>query len=250
MISRISQIKSYWFPDLSIRSNEIERMDDPTSCTVQLEQTLRHFAWINRIISRPSQFINACVDDMRKKSDQLFTFLDVGAGGGDIAIGLAKKCRSFSIDIKIVCLDSDPRVVAFAKRNCSTYQEIEVQRGDVYDLSSNNEQFDYVFANHLLHHFSTEAIPRLVEIISSRARRGFFLSDIARTSGAFFAYSLVSRLLLRNSFAFTDGRISIKKGFTQEEFKELMQKGIGRAVSIHSRFPWRLDAFGGAMYHE
>lgn len=248
MPSLFTRSHAFLFPDLRIRSDEPELMDDPTSDPILLWRTLDHFQRINLFLSRTHVLFNRLFfKDMQRRKKSTFTLLDIGAGGGDIAIGWLKKCISQSINIKITCIDSDPRVITYARKACAPYKDIEVIEKDLLALAKEELSYDYVFANNFLHHFTTDRIPAILTQISKMAKRGFLLCDIERNGHAYCYYSILSRLIFSKSFAFHDGRLSIKKGFTKEELRHLFHSAKIDSFKVGSMFPWRLYVFGGEM---
>jgi hypothetical protein len=55
-----------------------------------------------------------------------------------------------------------------------------------------------------------------------RARVGILLNDLARSPWGYLGYTIFTGLLLHRSFAFHDGRLSIRRGFTLREFQEIL----------------------------
>lgn len=214
----------YWFPDLSQRSKIPELMDYPDSCNEKLCKTLGDFKIINILFSRTrnllSRILKHCIDNKLTS----ITILDIGSGGGDNALWLAKQCRRLQIKATIICLDHDPRVVRYAQWKCRNDSSIRVIEANAFDIDKLTESIDYIFTNHFLHHLKSEDIPSILQLITTRANRGFVIGDLIRSNFWFLAFTLAGAFTFRNSLTFYDGRLSICKGFTKGELQDYLQE--------------------------
>ncbi|MBS0514966.1 MAG: metalloregulator ArsR/SmtB family transcription factor [Proteobacteria bacterium] len=70
--------------------------------------------------------------------------LDIASGDGALAELLAPHARS------IVCIDSSERVVHAARARLKTFDNVEVQAGDMHALNLDSKRFDLVLSMHAL----------------------------------------------------------------------------------------------------
>lgn len=229
-------------PNMRQRSSMPEIMDDPASDAEQLFTTLKQFELTNRLLSRSRHLIKKIlIPHMCMQRDSRIIFLDIGCGGCDIDIWLAAYCEKLRIDISILCMDSDPRVIAYAKRACREYPSITVLHGDALEIDKSGFQFDYIFSNHFLHHLPAEIIPAFLENVNRCAKKGFLMNDLVRSPTAYLLFSLFGSLFLRDSFSREDGRRSVRKGFTVREVKSIIRKcDLHKSVTVETIFPWRI----------
>ncbi|MBN2352269.1 MAG: methyltransferase domain-containing protein [Spirochaetales bacterium] len=232
------------------RSRERELMDSFSSDPDRLKRTLDQFYVVNLLLTRARGLLERWfISDMARDKSLAYTLLDLGSGGGDLAVWLTRRARKLGVKLHIVCLDHDPRVTAYARERCRAFPEIEVVQGRALYLSS-LPSFDYVFANHFLHHLADEEIVGVIETIGARTRRRFLVSDLKRSRPAYFAYSVFAAIFLRNSFSFEDGRLSIRKGFTKAELEEIVALSRLRdRVTLRSMFPFRVVILGADARH-
>lgn len=233
---------SNWLPDLSRRTDQKEIMDGGDLDERTVYRTLAQFKMINLMVSRSRTLLKEIfVPHMLIAGNKEITFLDVGAGGGDIALWFANLCRSRGIDIKIICLDNDPRAVAYTRESCRGRRNIIVRRGSAHDIENLDEDIDYVFANHFLHHLDTPEIPDFLEKVYRIVKRGFLINDLLRSLPAYLGFSFLSGIFFRGSYHFHDGRISIRKGFTIHEIKEVVtQSNMSSCVKVGKKIPARV----------
>jgi 2-polyprenyl-3-methyl-5-hydroxy-6-metoxy-1,4-benzoquinol methylase len=222
-------------PDLSKRlTGAHERMDDPASDTAQLYRTLGQFRYINALLSRSRALLRSLIVPHMLQASRAVTVLDVGAGGCDIDMWLYRACRRRGIPVHIVCVDHDPRVVAYARRRIAHRHGLSIELADAREICR-ERRFDYVFANHFLHHVPDSQAAEMLALISGAATRGFLINDLHRDLLSYVAYTLCAAATMHNSFAFYDGRMSIRKGFRAAELR-----GIAREAGVDARIERRL----------
>jgi 2-polyprenyl-3-methyl-5-hydroxy-6-metoxy-1,4-benzoquinol methylase len=227
---------------MPVRAREPELMDLPDSDPRRLRRTLRQIVLINLLLTGYRRLLERTVleDLSHHPGRPPYTLLDVGSGGGDIAAWLARR----QPDLRIICLDHDPRAVAFARRRCAALPAIEVRLGSVSELDS-MERFDYVLAHDFLHHLPEGEIAPAVQAMLRRARRLLVASDLLRSRHSFVIFSLFAAVFLHRSFAAADGRLSIRKGFLPEELRELLSgiEGFER-LALRCEPPGRIVLVG------
>ncbi len=202
-----------------------ELMDDLAGSEDELIRTLRDFRILNRLFSRTGTLVKRyLIPHMRMQGAREIVVADLGAGGCDFALWLTGLCRRERLSVRVLCIDSDARAVAFGRRVCRGRGNIEVRLGSAYSIDTNNEPIDYIVANHFLHHVETPNIPLLLKKIHGTARCGFLINDLARSAPAYFGFSLFCLAFLRRGLASGDGKLSIRKGFLSEEMSAFASK--------------------------
>lgn len=232
--------------DFSRRSSNAELMDCPESSERLLGNTLRQFRWINRLLTPCHRLLRRYVlARMRNEPQRAWTMLDLGSGGCDLPIWLIDRCRREGIRLTITCMDHDARVVQFAKARLSRYPEIVPVHGDALMLAETATTWDFVFSNHFLHHLSTPDVRHCLQQAIRVCREQCIMSDLVRSRFSYGFYTVVATLLLRNSFAYADGRLSILKGFTKREALQLVADHPAlESMRVQSVFPGHLVFLG------
>jgi 2-polyprenyl-3-methyl-5-hydroxy-6-metoxy-1,4-benzoquinol methylase len=221
-------------------------MDLPDSDPLRLQRTLRQMAWINRLLTGARPLLARTVlEDIRRRPGPC-TLLDVGCGGADLALWLARREPNLSI----TCLDHDPRVAAYARRRCAGVARVRVLLGSASELERLGS-FDYVFANHFLHHLEDERIAPTVAAMLARARRLLVITDLRRARGSYLLYALFAGVFLHGSFAASDGLLSIRRGVLQEELEAVLAGAAppGR-LEVRRERPGRVVVVGRRAHRE
>jgi 2-polyprenyl-3-methyl-5-hydroxy-6-metoxy-1,4-benzoquinol methylase len=230
-----------FFPDLRERSKASELMDSPSGEERRLRNTLRQLSLINLLFTRSRALLKrSLLADMRRAPQRAYTLLDLGAGGCDLPVWLARVCRRRGLRLRITALELDSRAVAYAREKCRNFPEIEITQGSALALDG-FPACDYIFSNHLLHHLTDAQIPPLLDLVARKARRGFLLNDLRRSAWAYWGFTLTTGWWAHDSFAFYDGRLSILKGFTPGEMNALLARCAAREqIRLSTVFPARM----------
>lgn len=245
------------------RSGEKELMDDPAADEGLLLATVEQFGAINRLLSRSRTLISRFIlDDAERRALAEYTVVDIGAGACDIGEWMVEAARRRGQRPRVICLDADPRIAAYARRRVAGTDGLEVVEAAAENLSRLGP-VDYIFANHFLHHLDDDEIVRLLPAVSSAARNGFVINDLKRSRLSHVGFTLLAAVFFRKSFALRDGQLSIRRGFLRGELENLIRRaGLGpgvqattgtesagaaagtREVGVRSLFPGRLAIVG------
>jgi len=238
----------YFFPNLQRRNTaNKEMLELPGLDLTRTRRTIRQFKLINRLFSGSSRLMRRYFFPvMEKHPDRVYTLLDLGAGGCDIAIAAVREARRRGLKLAITALDNDPRTLAVAYQAIRDYPEIRIVEGNALQLGRLGA-FDFIFSNHLLHHLRWEEIKVLLDQITVQTRLGFVMSDLKRSHWAYLGFTLFSPLLTPRSFHFHDGRLSIQRGFLPGELRDFLRReGPGREIQIVETYPSRVVLVYGA----
>jgi 2-polyprenyl-3-methyl-5-hydroxy-6-metoxy-1,4-benzoquinol methylase len=235
-------------PDFSQRQFTPERMDDPDCDRDMLLRTVRQFKAINRLVSRYRGLLRRTVlGDMRRDPARAYHLVDLGAGGCDIAAWLLKQARAGGLTLRITAVDADARTVAWATARYAGMDGLRIVCADATTLGAYGA-VDYVFANHVLHHLDDARVRDVLQRVDATAQRGYVLSDIRRGRLAYWGVTLLTGLCFRRSFAYEDGRLSVRRSFTAPELRaQLPAASAARVVRV---FPARLAVIGGPAFAE
>ncbi|MCC5844741.1 MAG: FAD-dependent monooxygenase [Verrucomicrobia bacterium] len=226
-------------PDFSRRATEAERMDSPDCDPAQLNRTLDQFHQINRLFSRARGLLTETVlADMQP--GRAFHLVDLGAGACDLPVWLLRAAKRKNLDLHITAVDADPRAVHYARTRHGDVSGLTILQADALNLTA-LEPFDYLFANHFLHHLPDAAVEKLINDAARHCRRGFVFSDLRRSRWSYRGFSLFARVY-RHSFARADGLLSIRKGFQPHDFPPSPR------FTVRTRLPGRIQLLGGCFH--
>jgi len=236
-----------FFPDLRTRSFDRELMDAEDCDQELLSRTIEQFNVLNRLFSSSGKLLKRYVlaDMLRARKAGFigcgragaFRVIDVGCGGGDVLRWLSDACKHYGIPFEGLGVERDVRTAAQAKRACAEDGTITIEYGDA--LASGPDGFlqrgtsDYVISNHVMHHLDHGQLVDFVRKAHVSARRGILLNDLRRSVWAYIGYTIFTALFIRRSFAYYDGRLSIRRGFVPADFDvALADAGCRNVISV------------------
>jgi len=224
----------FLFSNWSGRSNCQEIMDSGEIDPVMLTRTFDHLKTINLYLSGIRKLIlKTILMDVSVRKLKNITVIELGCGGGEIARWLSGVCAKRNIGCILTCIDNNEIAVRYARRECIDCGNIEVKHIDAFEALKSHRA-DYIYANHFLHHLKDETIVPLLQLMAESADYGFLINDLYRSPLSLLAFSLTAPFF-RGSYAVADGKISIRKGFTEREMRNLGESINRKGISIVKR---------------
>ncbi|OUE08887.1 hypothetical protein CMsap09_08080 [Clavibacter michiganensis] len=201
--------------DLSRRDVGLtELMDDPGCDPDALARTYARFGMVNRVVAGWRGVYRSRIRPTLS-AERATTLLDIGSGGGDVPLALARWARRDGLRLSVTGIDPDQRATAFAQARPAD-PDVRFLAASSADLVAEGSRFDLVTSNHVLHHLDDGALDALLADSAALAPRALH-SDIARGRLAYAAYGPASRLVARGSFVHVDGLRSIRRSWTAAE---------------------------------
>jgi 2-polyprenyl-3-methyl-5-hydroxy-6-metoxy-1,4-benzoquinol methylase len=201
--------------DLGRRATGLtELMDDPDCDPDALTRTYARFALVNRVVAGWRAIYRSRIRP-GLSADRTTTLLDIGTGGGDIPLALARWARRDGLALRITGIDPDPRAIAYTSA-LPADPDVEFLAASSSDLVGDGRRFDLVTSNHVLHHLDDAGLDALLADSAALAPRVLH-GDIARGRVAYSVYGPLSKLVARGSFVHVDGLRSIRRSWTPVE---------------------------------
>ena len=232
----------YFFPDMRLRNtSDKEKLECADADLNRFRRTIRQFKLINYLFSANGRLLRKhFFSIMEQDPDRMYTLLDVGAGGCDIAIRAAREARQRGLKLNITALDNDKRTLPIASQAIRDYPEIRFVEGNALELGRLGS-FDSVFSSHLLHHLAWDDIRIFLDSVIARTRIAFVMNDLKRSNLAYLGFTIFSRLVTHRSYHYFDGRLSIRRAFLPEELRGFLRKKFpNRAIHVVETYPARV----------
>ena len=221
------------------RAMDVEQMDRPDCDARLLDNTYRQFAVINRVLSGWRKLYAKELRPMITPAGRPLTVLDVGSGGGDLAVMLARWAARDGKALRITGIDPDPRAARFAGQR-PAMAGVEFRAAHSADLVSEGARFDVVISNHVLHHLAPEELRQLLADSEILAAGKALHNDLVRSPAAFALFS-VAALPFRQSFIREDGLTSIRRSYRPAELAAAAPPGwsVARSSAFHQVLTYR-----------
>lgn len=165
------------------------------------------------------------------------TLLDVGAGLADLPHAAQALARTRGIALSTVGFDAAHSVLA-----CAQPRVDFAVCGDALTLPFADASIDVVTCSQVLHHFHGEHARRFVAEVTRVARHAVIIADLRRSWLAAAGFWLASWPLGFHAVTRHDGVISVLRGFTAHELRDLVRSAAGVEPRVEHRLGFRITA--------
>jgi 2-polyprenyl-3-methyl-5-hydroxy-6-metoxy-1,4-benzoquinol methylase len=223
--------------NLSLRDAQVaELMDDPDCDPERLAATLRRFDTVNRLISGWGGVYRSRVRPHLLSLGRPARVLDLGAGGGDLVVRLARLAAGDGLEVRWLGVDPDERALDVARERRAP--GVEFRCTDAATLLSEGAAFDAVLSNHVLHHLSAAELHTFAEESLALSDGIVVHSDIRRSRLAYSLYAIGVTPFAPGTFLRTDGLRSIRRSYRTGE----LARALGEPWRIERASPFRVLA--------
>lgn len=220
------------FPLRERAADAVEEMDASDCDPVRLENTYAQFALVNRLVSGWRRLYRTELLP-RLSATSPSTLLDIGCGGGDVAVLLATWAARDGKQLLVTAIDPDERAYRFAAKRPVT-AGVTFRQASSAELVSEGLEFDVVISNHVLHHVPATELQQFLTESASLSRGTVIHNDLRRSMVAYAIFSVAS-LPLRGSFIRQDGLTSIRRSYRPHE----LNTATPPDWTAERRFPFR-----------
>ncbi|MEP6491455.1 MAG: methyltransferase domain-containing protein [bacterium] len=218
------------------RRRGVEILDDPNVDPAVRQQSINDVGRSNRWLGglrAVSLEVRGVVRELRGD----LSLLDVGTGMADIPRCAARDATRDGFVLTTIGVDA-ARSLLVTARGCLTHAVC----ADALALPFRDQSVDIVICSQVLHHFETPDAARLVRELDRVARRAVIISDLRRSWVAVAGFWLASFPLRFHRVTRHDGVVSILRGFTTVELRDLVRAATGSVPVIRRRLGYRLTA--------
>lgn len=211
-------------------------MDDPDLDRGEHERALVALSRVNRVSGTAGRIIRVL---SRIPGGRVLRVLDVGCGGGDVVIRVARWAAREGRGVELVGLDRSEVALEHARRAAEGARTgIDFVQADAV-ASFPPGPWDLVVINLFLHHLPDPEIVALLQEVRREADRLLAQDLIRGRLGYLLAWSGM-RLLSRSRVGHVDGPLSVRAGFRPRELLALAHRaGLDRA-RVQRSWPSRL----------
>jgi SAM-dependent methyltransferase len=215
-----------------------ERIDDPALDAAVVVRSLGDVARSNALFGGRRAVLGALAPALGPAGSAL-TLLDVGTGMGDIPRHARRLAARRRVRLTAVGVELN-----FALARASQAGTDASVCADAFALPFADRSIDLVTASQLLHHFTGDALGRLLAELDRVARRLVVVGDLRRSYAAAGGFWLASRALGFHPVTQHDGVLSVFRGFTAGELAAHVRAAVpaARGLAVRHRLGWRVVA--------
>jgi ubiquinone/menaquinone biosynthesis C-methylase UbiE len=213
----------------------VELLDDPHAEPSAVRAQLADIARLNQlcggtraVVDAIEPFLQASETGEGEKGTgtRRWTLLDVGTGLGDIPRAVAACAGRYGITLSLVGVERNPTAARAAR---ATGLAAVLADGGALPLGPG--AVDVVIASQVLHHLPRERAVRWVASFDRVARRAVILADLRRSRVAMAGIWAASLGLGFGRQTRHDAVLSLRRGYTREEFNAMLREAGVRAVA-------------------
>ncbi|MDQ3699029.1 MAG: methyltransferase domain-containing protein [Gemmatimonadota bacterium] len=225
------------------RRRGVEYLDEPGVDATVVRRSLRDVALSNRLFGGTrvvlAELAPALAEARRSNGNRpaALSLLDVGTGLGDIPARARTLATKRGIRLTTFGVEGNEALARLADAPV-----LPMIRGDALSLPLRDRSVDIVMCSQLLHHFDSEKGVALLRELDRVARRRVIVSDLRRSWLAAAGIWLASWLLLFHPVSRHDGFVSVLRGFTGNELRDLVRRATARVPTIRLWAGFRISA--------
>ena len=223
----------WWTP---ARRRGVEVLDDPATPDSVRRAAMRDVARANRWFGG-ARALRTAVRDALQSAPAGALLLDVGTGTGDLAVMLRAEGAARGIGLQIVGSDLSPALLAEHRARFDA-----AVAADVTALPVRAAAADVVTCSQLLHHFEGAEARQVIAELHRVARGTVVVADLRRSYIAAAGFWLASLLLRFHPVTRQDGVVSVYRGFTSDELREMIRDVTGITPRVRPGAFWRVTA--------
>ncbi len=219
------------------RHRGTELIDDPCLEPGRLSRSMRDVVRANSLFGGARAVRAELRRFFRSRAGASLVMLDVGTGMGDLPAQARRLAARYRVQLRTIGVDRSA-VLTRAARSA----ELPILQADALHLPVRNGSVDVVLCSQLLHHFETPGALALLRELTRVTRSLVLVADLRRSWAAAALFWLVSWPLRFEPVTRHDGTISVLRGFTAGELRELVRGAVGRPARVRRHAGFRLSA--------
>jgi ubiquinone/menaquinone biosynthesis C-methylase UbiE len=204
-----------------------------------LEDCLRDIARVNRLLGVHRMMLKLFAAFIRP-GDRVVSMVDVATGQGDLPRLYVRWAAARGIHLEAVAIDNHPITAAVARDSSHRVPQIHVVVGEAQALPLADASVDLAVLTTSLHHLELPEAVRAIRELDRVSRRGFIVTDLVRSWGAYVGARLLALTVLRHPIARADGPLSVLRAYTTAEAHNLVRLAGVKGVKIFRRPLFRL----------
>lgn len=223
--------------DLTLRSGEIEIMDDLASSGEIIDVTLRELETINLLLGGNYVTINGIARLLKKKKfTGPISIGDLGCGSGDILRLMRRWLEKKNIQANLFGIDANPHIAAYARQHTPPELKISYEAVDIFSEEFRQRKFDIITGTLFFHHFTNDQLIGFFQAIKPHVKIGIVINDIHRHWFAYYSIKWLTRLFSKSSMVINDAPLSVARAFRKHELEDIVTKAGFTSYTI--RWMW------------
>jgi len=224
--------------DESMRSIRMKRtvipelLDSDSGSAADIAGCLADLRMFNRWFGGAATTCGLVREIVRRTGKTELSLLDVGGASGDVPTRVAHALGRDGVRVDFVVLDRSPVHLNGTRRSVA---------GDALALPFRDGSFDLVSSSLFAHHLEPSEIVRFINESLRVARVAAVVNDLRRTR-AHLALTYAGFTLYRSRITRHDAPASVRRAYTVDEMRDLLEGSRAAAVEIRNHYLCRMGA--------
>lgn len=219
--------------NLTTRSYQKELLDGDNIPFEDIAQTMRELNTINTLLGGHAITLAGFKQLVKDKKE--VTVCEIGCGGGDNLVAIAKYCQANNIKIHCIGVDYNAECIDFAKQNVYLKDFTTFICSDYAKVNFDNPP-DIIFSSLFCHHFTDEQLVLQLKWMNTHAKLGFFINDLQRHWLAYHLIHVLTQVFSKSYLVKNDASLSVARGFKKGEWQSLFSKS--GVFNYHISWKW------------
>lgn len=209
---------------LEKRSGQLELMDDFSMSAEELRRNLQELEVINNWLGGHKVVLDALDQLVDKYKPQRLRIADIGCGGGDTLINIARWARKRGIAVALTGVDANAFMVQYARSRCAAYPEIVLAQHDVFAEDFAQQQYEVTVCSLFCHHFSDAQLVQMFRKLHRQSVLGVVVNDLHRHWLAYYSIKYITAAFSGSRLVKHDAPLSVWRAFRRPELERLVQQ--------------------------
>jgi 2-polyprenyl-3-methyl-5-hydroxy-6-metoxy-1,4-benzoquinol methylase len=220
--------------NLAKRSNTKEELDNLNLKGDELHTVLSQLALINKFFGTYRD-INNGVKILTKPGT--LNVIDIGCGGGDVSNSLFNWGTRNKANLSVKGIDGNYHSINYAKNNYSK----PGLSFDTEEINDFNLKDELIIASNFIYHLTDIELVKFLQHQQKRTKHGLVFSELNRNPIAVILFTFLCRILFLNKIIRKDGITAIKRAFTYQELKFILEKAGIKNYHLNRKPCYRLQ---------
>ncbi len=225
---------------LQKRSTDQEELDNLDLSGNPLHRTLDGLSIINRFLGNTNATLRK-VKPIITKSGRPLKIIDLGCGGGDNLRAIADWCHRNHHTVQLTGIDGNPHILTYAASKNKNAVSIKYLQADILAPSFTLPACDLLISSHFIYHFSDKALSDFLKKNKKNISQKIIFSELRRSKMAYFLFKTGNIFLPFSKMVKSDGLKAIRRSFTKNELKKILQEAAIRDFTIRKKWAFRWE---------
>ncbi len=242
-----------------------ELMDQPSAVSKEdMVGSLVGIDRVNKLLNGAKLqrlYIREVFTVLKKHKERHLRFCDIGTGSAFLAEVIVDEAKKAGFQVHIVAVELNRDIASYAKKKVQRNPSVTIINGDArailkaaaaQDTSAHTEErvedaaiarsgkYDFITSTLFLHHFDEKEVTDWLMLMDSASRYGWLINDLERNVFALLGIKAVGRMISKNRVFLHDSALSVKRSYTEKEWRKIAARVAGKHARVMVHWPWRV----------